>query len=104
MKAEKIMSRQRSRIEREEKVFSKRVKGYTGSDRIIREDIRKELEMESLSDEITRYSTKWKEQADRMPKGAMKHKPGERRNVERHRQRWKCVRILKTEPTRVPKH
>ncbi|XP_039281346.1 uncharacterized protein LOC120350716 [Nilaparvata lugens] len=82
-----------SRIQAAEMRFLRSVKGCTRLDLLRNEDIREELKVEPLNEEIKKYRNRWKAHIDRMPTGripvkALNYRPAGKRDVGRPRKRW----------------
>ena len=73
--------------------FLRPIAGYTRLDRKRNNEIRQELEIETLNDTLTNYRTNWRQHVLRMeehriPKAAFNYRPQGRRNIGRPRKRW----------------
>ena len=85
--------KQEQRIQTQEMKFLRRVKGCTRLDRIRNEDIRRELNVDSLNDLVKDLRKDWKEHVDRMelnriPSKALRYRCQGKRDVGRPLKRW----------------
>lgn len=83
-----------NRIQASEMKFLRAIKGCNRSDRIRNEDIRQELGVTALREQLMEYRTNWKDHIRRMdnsriPLQAYKYRPVGYRDIGRPRRRWK---------------
>lgn len=89
-----MTSRDKSRLQAAEMRFLRSVLGVTKRDRIRNEDIRNQLQIFNLNEEIDHHRKKWLDHVDRMderryPKKILNYIPEGKRNIGRPKKRWK---------------
>lgn len=80
--------------------YSRAIKGYTKVDHIQNEDVKKELNVFSVSEKITFYRRKWKSHTQRrdntyIPLLAYNYQPYWRRDVGRPARKWRGTQCRK---------
>ena len=88
-----VKEKDKSRIQAAEMRFLRSVKGCTREDHIRNVEIRKELQVIPLLEQIENYREKWTNHLSRMteeriPKQALQYRPRGRREIGRPRKRW----------------
>ena len=88
-----MRSQDKRRLEAAQMYFMRSLVGKTRRDRVRNQDVRTQLGVENIVEEICNYQKQWKEHVMRMPpcrlpKLAMFYKPDGTRDLGRPRRRW----------------